>query len=163
MLESYSMYERFWNFVILSFKTSTSPTKKTSLGYFTCFPPELWFLSRRTFSCLVFTSSQNVNWRKPLCPSHIRCYILSNWQNHILAYNGQQFWSTLALLCLKNSPEERNNYRECFCLLFKHEGMTVDKFRRFPSFSRGFFTEKSCFLTFAITSSNRKVFPLHFG
>ena len=109
MLESYSMYERFLNFAILSYKTSTS------LGYFICFPPGLWFLSKRTFSRLVFTSSQNVNWRKPLCPSHIRCYILSNWQNHILAYNGQQFWSTLALLCLKNSPEERNNYQECFC------------------------------------------------
>ena len=35
-------------------------------------------ISSRTFSSSVFTCNQNVNWRKPLCPWHVRRYMLLN-------------------------------------------------------------------------------------
>ena len=47
--------------------------------------------------------------------------------------------------------------QKCFCLLFKHESVDVQKLCSFPSFLTGLFIEKVVFSLFVVTTSTREI------
>ena len=144
MLESCPL-RKFFNILFSVLKIHSLLPKTRFLWCFTHFPPVPWFISSRTFSSLVFTSGQDVNWRKPFCPLHTRRYMLSNWWNHF-AYNDQRFWLILVWFCLTNSSKDQSNDQKCISSLLKHKGVAVEKVRSLPSFSKRFFTKKAVVL-----------------